>query len=73
MTTPDDVCGECAGPAPAGKRGRCWRGGAVVSLCARCTAREVGMRRARGEHVPEGYAWVDDLAPAVDGRQLRLF
>lgn len=37
---------------------RAWRGGVVVDLCAPCAAGEIETRRARGQHVPEGFGWV---------------
>lgn len=37
---------------------RAWRTGALVDLCVQCTAVEIEHRRARGQHVPEGFGWV---------------
>lgn len=37
---------------------RAWRDGALVDLCVQCTAVEIEHRRARGQHVPEGFGWV---------------
>lgn len=38
--------------------------GVLVDLCRVCTETTVRQRRARGQHVPEGFAWVtDDAAP----------